>query len=195
MRAGLIEAPVVGATGMIAANTTRPIATPAKPAAALRWMTPKIVKTRMNVPTNSAVKACAMLTVSASYAATPSPTSLAGHAEHADDGRGADDRADDLRADVGRDLAPRELAGGGEPEGDRRVDVVAADVPERVDGGDDDGAERQGDHPEVGHGERRVAVHDQGGGDRADADEHQEGRPEGLSAEALEQIGLVKHLP
>ena len=61
VRAGLIEAPVAGATGMIAAKTTRPIATPAKPAAALRWMTPKMVKTRMNVPTNSAVNACVQL--------------------------------------------------------------------------------------------------------------------------------------
>ena len=61
VRAGLIEAPVAGATGMIAANTTRPIATPAKPAAALRWITPKIVNTRMNVPTNSAVNAWTQL--------------------------------------------------------------------------------------------------------------------------------------
>ena len=72
-----MEAPVVGATGMMAAKTTRPIATPANPAAALRWMTPKMVNTRMNVPTNSAVNACATLTVSALYAATPRPTSLA----------------------------------------------------------------------------------------------------------------------
>ena len=68
---------MVGATGMIAANTTRPIATPAKPAAALRWITPKMVNTRMKVPTNSAVNACAMLTVSSAYDATPRPTSLA----------------------------------------------------------------------------------------------------------------------
>ena len=67
---------MAGATGMIAANTTRPIATPAKPAAALRWMTPKMVNTRMNVPTNSAVNAARQLNV-ASYDATPSPTSLA----------------------------------------------------------------------------------------------------------------------
>ena len=57
VRAGLIEAPVAGATGMIAAKTTRPIATPAKPAGALWWITPKTVNTRMKVPTNSAVKA------------------------------------------------------------------------------------------------------------------------------------------
>ena len=36
VRAGLIEAPVVGATGMIAANTTMPMARPAQPGAALR---------------------------------------------------------------------------------------------------------------------------------------------------------------
>ena len=75
VRAGLIDAPVAGATGMIAANTTRPIATPANPAAALRWITPKIVNTRMNVPTNSAVNACTQLM--SPYDATPSPTSLA----------------------------------------------------------------------------------------------------------------------
>ena len=37
VRAGLIEAPVAGATGMIAANTTRPIATPAKPAVLMAY--------------------------------------------------------------------------------------------------------------------------------------------------------------
>ena len=36
VRAGLIEAPVVGATGMIAAKTTMPMARPAQPGAALR---------------------------------------------------------------------------------------------------------------------------------------------------------------
>ena len=56
-----MDAPVVGATGMMAAKTTKPIATPAKPDAALRWITPKIVKTRMKVPTNSAVNACTQL--------------------------------------------------------------------------------------------------------------------------------------
>jgi hypothetical protein len=61
VRAGLIEAPVVGATGMMTAKTTSPMATPAKPAAALRWMTPKTVNTRMNVPMNSAANACVQL--------------------------------------------------------------------------------------------------------------------------------------
>ena len=75
VRAGLMDAPVAGATGMIAAKTTSPMATPAKPAAALRWITPKIVKTRMNVPTNSAVKACTELM--SLYDATPRPTWLA----------------------------------------------------------------------------------------------------------------------
>ena len=79
------------------------------------------------------------------------------------------------------------------PEGDRRVDVVATDVPEGVDGGDHDRAERQGDHPQVGHRERRIAVDDQSGGDRPHPDEHQKRRPDGLSTQALEQIGLVKH--
>ena len=114
-------------------------------------------------------------------------------AEHADDRRGADDGADDLGADVRRHLAPRELAGDGQSQGDRRVDVVATDVPEGVDGGDDDGAERQGDHAQIGHRERRVAVDDQRGGHRAHPDEHQKRRSDGLSTQALEQIGLVKH--
>ena len=87
-------------------------------------------------------------------------------AEHADDRGGADDGADDLGADVRRHLAPRELAGDGEAEGDRRVDVVAADVPERVDGGDTMVPNAREIMPEVGHRERRVAVDDQGGGDR-----------------------------
>ena len=32
-------------------------------------------------------------------------------------------------------------------------------------------------------------------GTDAHPDEHQEGRPDGLGAQALEQIGLVKHAP
>ena len=71
----MMDAPVVGATGMMAAKTTRPIATPANPAAALRWMTPKMVNTRMKVPTNSAVKAWIQLM--SPYEATPRPTWLA----------------------------------------------------------------------------------------------------------------------
>jgi hypothetical protein len=71
--------------------------------------------------------------------------------------------------------------------------VIASDVPERVDGGDHDRAEGQGDHPQIGHGERRVAVDHQGGGDRAHPDEHQECSPDGFSAQPLEQIRLVKH--
>ena len=67
---------MAGATGMMAANTTRPMASPANPAGALWWITPKIVNTRMNVPTNSAVKAWPAPT-GAEYDATPSPTSLA----------------------------------------------------------------------------------------------------------------------
>ena len=76
---------------MIAANTTKPMATPAKPGGALRWMTPKITNTRMNVPTNSAKKPCTC--------PTPKPLVERRHAEpdlvrsgseHADDGQGAD---------------------------------------------------------------------------------------------------------
>jgi hypothetical protein len=114
-------------------------------------------------------------------------------AEHPDDRGGADDGADHLGSDVGRHLAPREPARHRQSQGHRRVDVVATDVPEGVDGGDHDRAEGQGDHPQVGHRERRIAVHDQRGGDRPHPDEHQKRRSNGLSTQALEQIGLVKH--
>jgi hypothetical protein len=72
----LIAAAVAGATGMIAAKTTRPMATPANPGAALVWITPKITNTRMNVPTNSAKKPWTWPTPRPSLnEATPSPTS------------------------------------------------------------------------------------------------------------------------
>ena len=61
---------------MIAANTTRPIATPANPAEALRCITPKTVNTRMNVPTNSAKNAWTA-PISLEYFATPRPASTA----------------------------------------------------------------------------------------------------------------------
>ena len=80
----------------------------------------------------------------------------------------------DLGGDVAGHPRPRELPGDGQPEGDGGVDVVARDVSERVDGGDDDRGEGERDHAKVGHGERRVAVDDDRRGDRSDADEHQE---------------------
>ena len=115
-------------------------------------------------------------------------------AEHPDDGGRADDRTDHLRGDVTGDLRPGELAGDGEPDRDGRVDVVAADVPEGVDGGDHDRAEGQRDHAEIGHRERCVAVDDQGGGHGPDTDEHQERGPDGLCGELLCCGGLVEHL-
>src|SRR5438552_2863728 len=61
--------------------------------------------------------------------------------EHADDGGSAEDRTADLSGEVGGDLRPRELARDGEAESHSRIDVVAADMPEGVDGRDNDGAE------------------------------------------------------
>ena len=63
VRAGLMDADVVGATTMMMAKTAKPMATPAKPAVALRWITPKTTNTRMNVPMNSAPNACGQCTV------------------------------------------------------------------------------------------------------------------------------------
>jgi len=54
--------------------------------------------------------------------------------------------------------------------------VVAGDVAQRVRGGHDGGGEREGDHPEIRHGERRLAVDDDGGRNRADPDEDQDRR-------------------
>ena len=105
--------------------------------------------------------------------------------EHGDDRAGADDGPDELGTEIRRHIPPRKLPGDGEADGDRGIDVVATDVPERIDGGDDDRSERQRDHPEIGHREGRVAVDDERGGDRADADEDQEGGPDDLGGELL----------
>src|SRR3954470_5635545 len=113
--------------------------------------------------------------------------------EDSDDGRGAESRARGLGGDVGRNLRPRELAGHREPERHRRVDVIAADMAEGVDGGDDDGAEGQGDHAQVGHRERRVAVDDQRGRDSAHADEDQERCADELRGKPLGPSVLVEH--
>src|SRR3954470_14900039 len=113
--------------------------------------------------------------------------------EDSEDGRGAESRARGLGGDVGRNLRPRELAGHRESERHRRVDVVAADMAEGVDGGDDDGAEGQGDHAQVGHRERRVAVDDQRGRDSAHADEDQERCADELRGKPLGPSVLVEH--
>ena len=127
------------------------------------------------------------------YDATPSPTSLAFMPSTPMMAAAPTIGADDLGAEVGRDLRPRELAGDGEPERDSRVDVVAADVPEGVDGGHDDRAERQGDHPEVGHRERRVAVDDQSGGHSPTPMNTRNAVPMASAPKPLEQGGLVEH--
>src|SRR3954447_2155473 len=113
--------------------------------------------------------------------------------EDSEDGRGAESGPRSLGGDVGRNLRPGELAGHREPERHRRVDVVAADMTEGVDGGDDDGAEGQGDHAQVGHGERRVAVDDQRRRDSAHADEDQERSTDELGREPLSPSVLVEH--
>jgi hypothetical protein len=69
--------------------------------------------------------------------------------------------------------------------------VITGDVAEGIHGGNDDGAERERDHAEIGHGERRLTVHDQGRGYGTDTDEHQERRPDDLGCELLSQPGLV----
>src|SRR3954452_11939584 len=115
--------------------------------------------------------------------------------EDPDDGPGAESGARCLGGDVGGNLRPRELAGHRETERHRRVDVVAADMAEGVDGGDDDGAEGQGDHAQVGHRERRVAVHDQRGRDSAHTDEDQERSTDELGREPLSPSVLVEDGP
>src|SRR6478609_9683032 len=64
-------------------------------------------------------------------------------AEYAEDRPGTDDGAHHLRRDVSGHPRPGELARDGQSERDRGVDVVAADVSQRVDGRDDDGRERE----------------------------------------------------
>ena len=144
------------------------------------------------MPTNSAVNAWTHLMPE--YDATPSPTSLALWPSTPMMAAAPTIGTDHLRAEVTGDLRPGELAGDGEPDRDGRVDVVATDVPEGVDGGDHDRAEGQRDHAEIGHRERCIAVDDQGGGHGPDTDEHQERGPDGLCGELLCCGGLVEHL-
>ena len=114
-----------------------------------------------------------------------------GHPQYADDGGRPDDRADHLRGDVGGHARPRELACDRESEGDRRVDVVAGDVSERVDRRRHDGGECERDHAKVGHRERRVPVDDDRGGHRSHADEDQEGGAERFGREFLGERRFV----
>ena len=89
---------------MIAANTTRPIARPAQPGAALRWMTPKTANTRRKVPTNSAKNAWYHGVVAA-YDATPRPSSLAFWPSTPTISERTEDRAEQLGDQVAGHLA------------------------------------------------------------------------------------------
>ena len=126
------------------------------------------------MPTNSAVNAWPAPTLGAVGRDAEADVARL-RAEDADDRAGADDRSDDLGADVGGHLRQGNLPVTARPSVTAGLMWLPRDVAERVDGGDDDRAERQRDHPEVGHRERRVAVDDQGRGHRADADEDEEG--------------------
>ena len=114
-----------------------------------------------------------------------------GQTQHADDRRGTGDGADHLGGEVGRHPGPGELARDGEAHRDGGVDVVAADVAQRVDGRDHHGGEREGDHAEVGHRERGVAVDDDRCGHRSHSDEHQEGGAERFGGQFLGEGWLV----
>ena len=79
------------------------------------------------------------------------PRSMPRWAKTRPDARSApSDGADDLRADVGRDLAPGEALGRRERERDGRVDVTARDLADRVDERGDDEAERERDAEQIG---------------------------------------------
>ena len=106
-----------------------------------------------------------------------------------------DDRADQLGRDVAGHLAPGELARDGQRQRDRRVDVAARDVPDRVHRADDDQHERERDHPELGHREGDLgAGRDHAGrGGRAGAHEHEERGAESLGEKLLGSGGWSCH--
>ena len=132
---------------------------------------------------NSAVKACQIGDVAVRRDAEAEFARLL--AEDPDDRECADRRAEHLREEVAGHVPPGELAGHREGEGHRGVDVVARDVPERVDRRDDDRAERQRDEAEFGGREGRVASHESERRHGADADEDEEGGAEELGSEPL----------
>ena len=89
----------------------------------------------------------------------------AGLFEDGPDREGAGDGAGELGGEVAGDVGPGGFAGGGQGEGDGGVDVAAGDVADGVDHRDDHHHERQGDHAELGHGERDSGgAGDDGGG-------------------------------
>src|SRR5205807_1691676 len=108
-------------------------------------------------------------------------------AEDAPDGESADDRPDDLRHPVDGQLAPGKALGSREREGDRRVDVAARDLADRVHERGDDEPEGEADGEQVGLGHRRsgLARQGQGGDHRPRADEDQRGCAQHLGQGAL----------
>ena len=147
----------------------------------------------MKVPTNSAVNAWVQLMELYVGDAEPHVAGLL--TQNAEDRRRPEDRTGRLRRDISRHLPPGELARHGEPERHRRVDVVAADVAQGVDGRHDHRAERQRDHAQIGHRERRIAVDDERGRDRSHADEDQKRGADELSRQPLRQRTLIQHGP
>jgi hypothetical protein len=93
--------------------------------------------------------------------ATPRPTSWAFEPSAPTIASAPIGGSDDLCGDVSGYFLPGKLSGDGQPERDRRIDVVAGYVPERVHGCDDDGAEREGDDAEIRHREWCIPVDDQ----------------------------------
>ena len=125
--------------------------------------------------------------IASPYDATPSPMSLAAVPSTPTMVKAPATAPATCAATYDGHLGPRELAGGGQPERDRRVDVVAADVAEDVDRDDHDRGERQRDDAEVRAAERRAVglVDQEQGRDRADAHEDQERGAEELCGELL----------
>src|SRR5215211_2759895 len=113
--------------------------------------------------------------------------------EQRPDAERAQDGAGDLGRPVGGQLAPREALGGRERERDRRVDVAARHLAERIHERGDDEAERERDAEQVRacDGRRAVAGEHEGRHDGAGSDEHQQRGAEGLGQQALtERVAL-----
>src|SRR3954447_1271079 len=119
----------------------------------------------------------------------------AGLGEQRPDAERTEDRADDLRGPVGRQLAPREALRGRQREGDGRVDVAARDLAEGVHERGDDEAERERDAEQVRACDGRLAVagEHEGRHDRAGSNEHQQRGAQGLGERTLAE-GVALHL-
>src|SRR5712691_1021073 len=112
--------------------------------------------------------------------------------EGAPHGQRSGHAAGDLRRPVLRHLTPREALRRRKRERDRRVDVAARDLPDRVDERHDDQAEGHRDEAEVGSGERRLraALEQQDRRHGAGADEDEQCRADDLGEEALRNVVL-----